>query len=269
MEREELLQKYMHISVDDINNILKELTEGTYDSIYEHEILKFFKKLHDAYGTVFSLYCFYENKETPTWSLKEVTDKFKHEFIEAASWLKFGFHGRNINLRYNETVDSNEALEDYNNFVNAVEHFADSCSIDVIPRIHFFAGTIEQAKKWRDAYKGAKGFLAADDIREVNSYLNADERGILEKHSFYFEPKERLYFFKTNLRLEKVEDPYKTLEDLKQNPLYVDQKNIKIIFTHERYLYDDAMLDKVEACCKWARDNNLSFTYPMEFLKNI
>jgi hypothetical protein len=242
------LHKYMHISIDDVYFILKELDEGSYRSIFEHKVFKFFKDMHDTYGTVFSLYCFYHISETDDWTLANMTDRFKDEFKNAASWLKFGFHSDNSIIKYNELIDPDKALKHYNKVINAIKYFAGSTSIDRMPRTHYFSGTVEIVRKWRDADNGIEGFLTADDNRDFNYYLNADERTLLLKHSDYFEAREKLYFFKTNLRLEKAADPYEMLELAKVDKSQAGQQALKIIFTHENYLYGDDMLKKIEAC---------------------
>lgn len=256
------LHKYMHISIDDVYFILKELDEGSYKSLFEHRVFKFFKDMHDIYGAVFSLYCFYRTSDIDEWTLANMTDRFKEEFNTAASWLKFGFHSDNSVIKYNEMITPNEALEHYNNVINAIKNFAGADSIDRIPRIHYFAGSINIVRKWRDADNGVLGFLAADDNREFNYYLNVHERSLLLKYSDYFEAKEQLYFLKTNFRLENTADPYKTLKLAKQDKSQAGQQEIKIVFTHEKYLYIDEMLKKIEACCKWAVDNDFIFAYP-------
>lgn len=263
------INKFVHISVDDVSTILKELDEGNYESIYQHPIFYFLKNMHEQYGAVFSLYCFDQNTETPSWTLSNMTDKFKDEFMKADLWLKFGFHGRNSAVRYNELISPDDALRDYDSFIDAADKFAGIGSIDTVPRIHYFAGTREHAKKWRDARNGIKGFLSADDDREVNGYLDPEERIILEKKSYYYEENEGLHFFKTNLRLEKISDIAQTLKELADKDLDIMEQKISVIFTHEKYLYSESMQNKIENCCRWALDSQYTFAYPieLEFLK--
>lgn len=267
MEKEKLLQKYMHLSVDDTYFLLKELNEGSYGSIYEHKIINFFKNLHDKYGAVFSLYCFYHSLEADEWIISDMTDKYKEEFKDAASWLKFGFHSNNSAMKYDETITPDEALKHYDTVIGAINNFAGPASIDRIPRIHFFAATIEQIRNWKNTDYGIKGLLAADDNRESNYYLNASERNHLSKYSDYFEEKENIYFLKTNMRLENVPNSYEALGLAKQNPLLSGQQDIKVIFTHEKFLYTDEILQKIEDCCRWAMDNNFTFAYPMDNIR--
>jgi hypothetical protein len=196
-----------------------------------------------------------------------MTDKFKEEFKNAASWLKFGFHADHSTTKYDATISPEDALMHYNQVIHAIKNFASFDSIDAIPRIHFFGATVESVRNWRDANNGVIGFLAADDNRVFNYYLNATQRNHLQMYSDYFEPTENLYFFKTNIRLENISEPYKLLETAKQNNLVPNQQAIKIIFTHEKYLYTQEMLDKIEDCCRWAVDNHFVFTYPMNTIQ--
>jgi hypothetical protein len=261
--------KFMHISVDDVNIMLKELSDKNYKTIYQHEIFNFLKSMHDQYGAVFSLYCFYQNPEDPLWTLSNMTDQYRNEFEKASSWLKFGFHAQHSSTKYNETVNPETALEHYTTFVDAVRKFAGSASIDRIPRIHYFMGNKEQTRKWKNAEYGVEGFLSADDTREVNGYLNANERSILEKYPFYYEAEEKLYFLKTNFRLERISNVHKELEVLSMAEAHDAQHSMRIIFTHENPLRQEQIQDRLEDCCRWALDNHYIFMYPMQFVRQI
>lgn len=255
-------ENYMHISIDDIINILEDITKNQYKSIFHQPILAFLKNLHNEYGTVFSLYCFYEKDG---WNLSQMTDKFIDEFTKASDWLKLSFHGKNYSSRYDdESIKPEQALEDCKQTISEIIRFAGETSIDTIPRIHFCSGKIKSAQKWRDYM--LKGFLGADDDRKDNLYLDEAQRQELIKYGDWFDVKENLYNLKTHIRLEFVKDPYYKLEQINANTEFIEQQKKFIVFTHEQYLNNKEMQDKLLQVCRWAKKNNVSFDYPQNHI---
>ena len=58
---------------------------------FDHFYLKGLKNIHEKYGTVFSLNCFYHNAHHE-FLLKDMPDIWKSEFIDNSDWLKLSFH---------------------------------------------------------------------------------------------------------------------------------------------------------------------------------
>lgn len=70
-------------------DILKNRPKSIFDQFYLAEL----KKIHEKYGTKFSLNCFYQNDHDPAKpTLKEFPDTYKGEFTDNASWLRLAFH---------------------------------------------------------------------------------------------------------------------------------------------------------------------------------
>lgn len=255
-------QRYMHVSIDDVIGILEDITKSEYKSIFQHHILAFLKSMHDEYGAVFSLYCFYEKDG---WNLSQMTDEFVEEFEKASDWLKLSFHGKNYGSRYDdESIKPEQALEHCKQVIEQIIRFAGESSIDTIPRIHFFSGKIKSAQKWRDYL--LKGLLAADDDRKDNVYLDEAQQQELAKYGDWYDVKENLYILKTILRLEAVKEPYYELENTKTAEGSNEQQKKFIIFTHEQYLNNKDMQDKIIQVCKWAKKNNVIFDYPQNHM---
>ena len=105
----------LHFSVDDTIGIFQDLTwnENKYESIFDNDILKFFKKCHERYGLKVSLYCYYENED---FNLSMVPNVYIEEFTSNADWLQFGFHYRN-GLEPQE-LSAQEIAQDYQKFTN-------------------------------------------------------------------------------------------------------------------------------------------------------
>ena len=224
------MNKIIHFSVDDCIEIFKDITINNYNSLFESEYFSFFKELHDKYNAKISLYSFVEYKG---FNLKNTTDKFKKEFVNNSNWLKIGFHGFNENSKYN---DKENIKKDYKLFLKYIKRFAGSLNIiDNFVRLHYFSGNLDNMLKIKKL--GIKGLLTADDERD-NYYLKKNENIFLNRHYIYKDIKNDIFFIKTNLRIERIENINETLKT-------IDKNNNLIIFTHEEYLNDKNIRDKI------------------------
>lgn len=239
----------IHLSIDDFFVTFKELTERQfqYDSIFEHPIFSFFREMHEKYDAVFHCYCFGEDQEG--FSLAEVTRKYREEFQQNADWLQFGFHGRNKDAVYGDNngtrvINRNmeQAAEDYAFIMENLVEIVGEEALDLNPRIHFFAGTKECCKAWKNANNGIEGLLAADDDR-YSYYHNREQHDKLLADNVWYDEDMGLTFRRTNIRLENETD----LEQLKSKIKAFDGE-FPVVFTHERYLSEEDMQLKMEAC---------------------
>jgi len=156
-------RKYMHISIDDTTAIWADLVANklTYTSIFNNPILAYYKSLHDTYGIVISLYCFLDGL-TPYYTQ---LSQYTAEFSTNAYWLKFGIHAANNSANYAVTTYS-QAQTDYNLFVNCIYDITGNMdSIDRLPRLANFAGSLPACAGMRDCACGVLGFLTSDDVR--------------------------------------------------------------------------------------------------------
>ncbi|TGB04685.1 hypothetical protein [Halobacillus salinus] len=256
---ENTVPKYMHFSVDDFIDALEDLTNGSYTSLWDQPTFALFKDMHDQYGVVVSLYCFYQNS---TFNLSQTTDAFKNEFLQASNWLKFGFHALDNPSRY-ETDDAAQAKTAYQNTINEIIRFAGERSLDLLPRIHYFQGREEVIQEWKSTTHPPKGFLSAEDDREINYNLSAVERETLSKCDDYYEVFNDLYFAHTDLRLENVSDVVSELNTLKSSG---GQRDIQILFTHENKLELAEVQQQMNDGFRWAIDNQFVFAFPQEHI---
>jgi len=155
---------YIHLSIDDTFEIFKDLAQNAmyYSSIFENPYLHFLEMLHTQYGLVASMYCFTEEGD---FSLSNVPDIFCPDFTKSADWLKWGFHGRSQNSRY-QYASGRKAQKDYSFAIRELLRITGSVRcIDVAPRLHFFAGTWECIRAMCQSDHGLKGLFSADDDR--------------------------------------------------------------------------------------------------------
>ena len=83
--------KRYNFYIDDHSFTFTDLAKERPARAFDHFYLKGLKNIHEKYGTVFSLNCFYHNAHHE-FLLKDMPDIWKSEFTDNSDWLKFSFH---------------------------------------------------------------------------------------------------------------------------------------------------------------------------------
>lgn len=253
----------IHISFDDVVACLTNLVNGTYTSLFDEPFFGWLKELHTTYGAKFSLYVY--NLTT----LASVSTKYKQEFFEARHWLKFGLHSKTPGHNYSADTYAN-AKADWTALVNDVVRITGTHqSIDRIPRLHNFAGSLEAVTGMRDAACGILGFLGADTASRISYHMTDEQNTVLNSQSVFLDTTNGVIIFKTNYRgefLAAVDGMYEKMETFLADTAYSNCFKPFVWFTHEPYVYSNSALTdyskNVEDVCKFAHDYNIHFTYP-------
>ena len=244
---------FMHISVDDVFTVLKDLTENqtNYASLFDHPDFKFLKEMHDSYGAVFSLYV-YNRMHDDTFTISNMTTKYKQEFSENANWLKFGYHSDWEDTRASNLEDD-YLITNVESVYTDIIRFASYGSIDKLPRFGFFSANKSALLGLKD--KGLiLGALTADDNRASNVGLDGVALSVLRVADFLEE--DGLSYFKTETRLDGVSQEgvisnLNTLSDSKYN------QESHILFAHS--INQTAFRSAIE----WANKRGIKFDYPV------
>lgn len=253
-------EKYLHISVDDTIELFQNLTAnaGIYTSLFQNPTLAFAKSLHDRYGAAISFYCFYSGDDG--FDLSKCTAKFAGEFRDNAGWLRFGFHAHDGSMNY-ASATATQAKQDYDGMVAQLYRICGGYkSIDRVVRLANFAGNLVSCIAMRDTKCGVQGLLTADDTRR-SYYLSANHNEYLFHHDRMYDEANSLYFFTTDLRMEKIADMSVQLA-LLSTPEWADKAAELIVFTHERELNEVTNKTKLRQCCQYGLDNNYRFDFP-------
>ncbi|MBQ9910519.1 MAG: hypothetical protein IJM50_03380 [Lachnospiraceae bacterium] len=265
------MKRYVHFSIDDVFDTFKDLAEGSYEDIFEQPVLGFLKDLHLRYGCTFSGYCFFR-KELPaegaeTKSFLTLDDfsfpkRFREQFWENHSWLKFGFHALDHETSYGPTHFKvretrgtyEEAREDCKKTHDALCRLL-GCEdmIDHVPRIHYFAGSKEALGAWKDLQ--IRGLLSADDDR-IPYDLTEEETLRLKEDFFLNTPDRDLFLIRTALRLEKTEDVNRAWESLLK-----EEKPCIEIFTHEYFMDEPSIRKKFEGFSRLVKEEGLAYGF--------
>ena len=131
--------KKVQFFIDDVIWLFRDLTRQNPKSIFDNAFLKMLKKAHDEYGLKVQLNCFYRTSfwyGNDEFSLADMTDKYKAEFIGASNWLKFGFHSIEEWPDYPYVnADYSQVDENFNRVKKEIVRFAgeDSFAKSVLP----------------------------------------------------------------------------------------------------------------------------------------
>ena len=85
-------QKRYNFFIDDNIFFFTDILRENFSSVFQHFYLDGLRKVHEKYGTVFTLNCFYHNYHEPEFDLSLFPDKYRSEFEDNSDWLKFAFH---------------------------------------------------------------------------------------------------------------------------------------------------------------------------------
>lgn len=170
----------IHISIDDVICVFKELTDTKPSSIFDVHFFRYFKRLHDKYGAVVSCYCFYLYGD---FTLASCTRNYKAEFEANSDWLRFGFHGYSGKEDYG-TQEEGESERQYDQVMNNLAEIVGRKSLDSTTRIHRFRATIEFMMYMRNSKYPVHALLGADDNR-LSYSLSVKENRVLLRNGIY------------------------------------------------------------------------------------
>ena len=209
----------IHFSVDDTIRCFRWLSRNKEKcfSIFNSYVFEYAKQLHDLFQINVTFYCMYCNDID--FALKDMSDKWKNEFILNSEWLKFGFHTYDGKINY-KNVDSSVFSKHFNSVNSEINRFAGKECITDILRLHYFEANSEIVKFLIS--KEVTCLLCADDQR-ISYDLNENISLETKKHSMIYRP--------TDIRIEKMSNVEEMIAK------YRNQNRV-IIFTHEIYLDD-------------------------------
>lgn len=238
----------IHFSVDDVITVFEDLTENERSSIFENEMLGFFRECHEKYGAKFSLYCYYESED---FNLSMVSDSYREEFMEHADWLTFGFHYRN-GVEPDE-ISVEKIVNDYRQLTSELVRITGNTCSTI--RLSYFRGSYEVCSALKEL--GINCLLTADDDRQ-SYYFDEKVNLYIDKNDMYYDNSNGLSFISTDLRLDNIGvfQTYCKLIKISEDEL---QNQIIAVFTHE-WLMGNQMYRKIESMCRFAKYYNYVWT---------
>lgn len=255
-----LAGKY-RLSIDDAVWFLKDihLNRHRYQSIFENPFLAFLQQLHNNYGTKTHINIFYE---TEGFDLSQMTDQFKQEWQQHASWLQLSFHAKAEfpdnpykNAGYGQVKQECEAV------MQQIRRFAGDASVADITTLHWGEVPVEVSRALRDCGYTTQlcDFNVDDNLAPCSYYLTVAQRRHMNKRFVWHDTAEQITFVKSSIIIDTKKAgeiiPFlnRYAEESRQPP-YVD------LLVHEQYFYEHYhnyqpdYKEKVRACIQWAID---------------
>ena len=84
--------KLYNFFIDDNVFFFTDIYKKNCKSIFDHFYLENLRKIHQKYGTLFTLNCFRHNRHEPDFDISLFPDKYRSEFEDNARWLRLAFH---------------------------------------------------------------------------------------------------------------------------------------------------------------------------------
>ncbi|BDF47818.1 hypothetical protein [Eisenbergiella sp.] len=268
-------RQYIHISFDDVYQCIRDITvhADSLQSLFEHKFFGWLKQMHEKYGAVFSLYTFNTDSHAPDYDISGFPARYAQELSDSAGWLKFGFHARDNEKRY-EKEEAEEIRRDYEKFTAAVRKASGGHGdcIDRVIRLGFFTGTQENVRALRECEWGPVGYLTADNSEERRSYYFDDKvTAFINREGEYYDPDNRLLFLRSQLRLESVSSLEEQFDKIKS----YDKPKVIELFTHEYCLYREGCIkgytvsQLMEAYIRRACERGYGFDYAQNRYRDI
>ncbi|MCD6521939.1 hypothetical protein J7K56_04150 [Candidatus Calescamantes bacterium] len=209
-------EKAYHCGLDDTIDIMQEIAikKNKIKSIFEIEVLKVLKEFNKKYGTKFTLYLFYEKEN---FKLSDMPDDFKPEWEENSDWLRLSFHARTKKIpdAPYKNASYEVAKQDFWLVKNEILRFAGESVWDNYPRTHYWTGSLEAVKAWRDC--GIDGlFYSYPGYPAL--FFDEERLKKLWNEDFYYDKNLGLIFLPTNINLiRSKEEISKRLKKLRNN----------------------------------------------------
>lgn len=256
-------------SFDDTCRCLQNLSSGTYNSLFSEPFFAMLKEMHDTYGFCFALFVFQEYNSR---NLSQVPDKFKEDFIENSSWLKFNLHAKNNSENLSQYT-SEQAKTLYDSVIDEIIRFTGSIdSITSVTRLHNFAGSKEACVALHNCECGVKGFLCSDvaNITPISSYyIKASDYGSnVGLNGKAYDAENNIYFFATQHRFDAyTKDTINTLFELYEGKNAYNRRTMMNFFEHEVTVSSNMSKlqdtrEKLIALGEYATKRGFSFGFP-------
>ena len=136
--------KIYNFFIDDNIFFFTDICRQKCRSVFDHFYLSNLKKIHETYGTVFTLNCFYHNHHEPGFDLSQFPECYRAEFESNSHWLKFAFHAYNESPPFPYSQAYPEKLEEhYTLWQTQMRRIAGETSLIPPVIVHCFDSTPE------------------------------------------------------------------------------------------------------------------------------
>lgn len=158
-------------TVDDNIKCLKDVSENVYDSVFDNVYFAMLKRLHEKFNIKIQLNLFFTDGN---FDLTMVSNRYKSEFENNSSWLKFSFHSKEQKPRPYEFSDYDEVYNDCIQTNKEIVRFAGENALAKTVTLHYCLATNDGLKALKDCNVLGLLGLYGDDKNLRKSYQNND-----------------------------------------------------------------------------------------------
>ena len=217
-------------TVDDNIRFLKELTEGKYNSIFDHPYLALYRRLHERYGLKVQLNLFYR---TEGFDLSLMTEAYYDEFLENSDWLKMSFHSELENVRPYAFAPYEEVYWDCKRVHNEVARFASPSALARTTTLHYCVATAGGVKALEDlGVSGLLGLFGTDEAPRVSYQVDEASAARIRRGEAV-----KLGAV-TYSAIDAILNNFSREEILARLASRLDRPHLKVMI-HEQYFYPD------------------------------
>jgi len=242
-----VMDKVYHCALDDTINILEEITQKAdgLKSIFDVEVMALLRQFHEKYGAKFSLYLFFE--KTNGFDLRQVPERFRAQWRQNADWLKMSFHSKtrkpeDVHYYTYEEADYQTAKDDFDMIKREILRFAGPEVWDNYPRTHFWSGSKEAVRAWRDC--GIDGLFYSYPGYPA-MYFDDAKLKELQAMDFWYDREMGMLFLPTNIKL-----PCLTVEEVKKDLVASEGRRVIEIFCDDHNLQE--LWEHMDTAIRWA-----------------
>jgi len=241
------MDRVYHCGLDDTIDLLEEITRksNSLRSIFDVEVLAVLRQFHEEYGAKFSLYLFYE--KLGGFNLSEMTDKFRSEWQRNSDWLRLSFHARTkkpgvVDYYLYDEADYQTAYADFQLIKAEILRFAGPEAWDNYPRTHFWSGTKDAVRAWKDC--GIEGlFLSCPEFPML--YFNQSRLEKLWNCDYWYDDEMGMLYITTNVKL-----PYMTVDEVIRHLGGLEDRKIIEVFCDDYNLLE--LQEQMKTSIAWA-----------------
>lgn len=145
-------RKRYRYSIDDNIEFLADLGRDpdTYNSLFDHWYLAFWKLMHDKYGTKVHINTYYELSDH-SWNTSMMPDKWRGEWEANSDWLHLSFHAiQNLPNRIYQAADYDRMAHDYELVVEQIKRYAGEAVLNQETTVHWAEAPLDACRALKD-----------------------------------------------------------------------------------------------------------------------
>lgn len=241
--------KRYNFFTDDNSFFLTDIAQQGCRSLFDHFYLGFLRRMHQEYGTKFTLNLFYHN-DHHDFTLSDFPDRYKGEWQDNADWLKLSFHAHSeFPDRPYAQPDGKKLAADYDRMQSEVARFA-GVGVFYPPVVIHWAMVHPRAlqvlvkrgvKVLTGAFIGERAAENEPDTQfrtaDIGYFQDTETALYLERKWVLYDFDQGLTFSKTNFcaNLVRLDAVIPQMAAACNGPVYRDTQSLA---THEQYFFD-------------------------------